>query len=485
MDEKLREDVAARLRRKESPSRIRTELIESGYAEHDIEDALRSRVQDHLDERETDDRRNSRLLSLREWFDRIGYGAASPQFINILFYQTGASLFLLGLINGLRTVTGLLMTAVLQEYAKVHRVSKNLIGAAGIVFGFSFLVMAFAIRSQMAWLFAIGILLAGIGVVTYGDLYNKFVLETVRREKMGGMLRRLGQYGILITMIAMLLSGWLIDSFPESGVFSFTLFGIPLTPVGYLLSFEITALTFILSSYILSFLKEQREERRYAFGRFLREHLSALRSHTRELAKNRYIALLLAATIITGLLEVLGQSYYGLFIYRSFKDVAFGGFLNVAVLYSIAIMTSFTGPWVTRKVQRAIGLAPMLVFGTLLAAILPFTLVYNANIAAVGLALIFSVMGAAIVGVAQGLLARKLMDEKTRQRYFMSLGLFVAVPYLILVPVGSWIVHAISASAGSVEAGMRVLFLAIGIGLVVIVMPIYFILVAMANKERL
>jgi len=476
MDDELRQEVKERLKRNESPGRIRAGLIEKGFAEQEISEALRDLAQVHLDERDATDRRNGRILAVREFLDRFGYGAVAPQFLNILFFQTGASLFLLGLFNGLNTVISMLITSVLREYAKVHKVSRNVIGAAGVAFGFSFFVMAFALRAHMVWLFGLGFLLASVGVVMYGDLYKKFVLETIRREKMGGLLRRMGQYGVLITMVAMLFSGWLIDRFPDTGRVTFTAFGMTFRPIGYLLAFEITAFAFIISSYLLSRLKERREERKYAFGRFLREHTSQLRKRMRSLLSNRYILLLFIATLFTGLLEVLGQSYYGLFIYQTFRDIAFGGLLNVAVLYGIAIMTSFTGPWFTKRLHKAIGLSPMLVFGTLLMAILPLTLVFNLHLLAVALALIFSVIGSAIVGLAQGLLARKVMDEETRRHYFMAVGLLLALPYLVLVPIGAWLTQL---------AGMQSLFLAIGIGLVVVVMPLYFVLVAMANKERL
>jgi MFS family permease len=473
--EKLREEVKRRLAANESPARIRAALIEQGYAEQDINESLNEQAVSHVQERDAADKRNSRIFTLRELLDRVGYGAAAPQFINILFYQTGATLFLLGLFNGLRTVLSLLFTSVLQEYAKVHRVSKNFIGAAGVLFGFSFLFMAFAVRSQAVWLFAVGILLAGIGVVTYGDLYNKFVMETLRREKMGGLLRRMGTYGVFITMASMLLGGWLIDRFPATTP-EVMLLGIRVTPIGYLLSFEITAFAFIISGYMLSFVVERREERSQPLGRFIVAHYASLTQHIRGFVKDRYITLLLLATVATGLLEVLGHSYYGLFIYQQFKDQAFGGFLNVAVIAAIAIFASFSGPFFTRLLQRAIGFAPMLVFGTLLMAILPLTLVYNANIGAVGAAFACAVIGGAIVGYSQGLLARKLMDEATRRTYFMAVGLLVSVPYLLLVPFGAWLAQA---------AGMTALFLVIGVGLAVVVMPLYFILVALANKQRL
>ncbi len=476
MADKLREEVKARLSRKESPARMRAELIQAGYAEHEVDAAVRHGADDHMIEKSSADRHNSRLLATREFIDRIGYGAASPQFVNILFYLTGSGLFLLGLLNGLRTVLSMLITAIAQEYAKVHKVSKGVIVGAGVLFGFSFLLMAAALRLRLVWLFGLGIFLAALGVVTYGDLYNKLVVETIKREKMGRVLRRMGQYGVLITMLAMLASGWLIDRFPESRQFTFTLFGMEFQVLGYVLSFLLTAFAFIISGYLLSFLKGEREERKYALVRFVHEHCRMLNGHIRGFFKDRFITLLIIATVITGLLEVLGQSYYGLFIYQHFKHSALGGFLNVGFLYGIAILASFTGPWFTKKLQKSIGLSPMLVFGTLLTAILPLTLVYNAYFLAVAVALVCSVIGAAIVGVAQGLLARKLMDEATRKKYFMSLGLLVSGPYLVLIPLGALLAYML---------GMEALFLLVGLGLAIVVAPLYFILVAMANKQRL
>lgn len=475
MEKRLEEEVQRRFKEHESPARIRAALIDGGYPEHEVDEALKEQTNRRLDGLDSRDRRNSRLFAAREFIDRFGYGAAAPQFINILFSFTGASLFLIGLFNGLRTVVSMLITSVLQEYARVHRVSKGLISAAGVLFGFSFFLMAFSVLAGNPWLFAAAMLTGAVGVVAYGDLYNKFVLETLRREKMGGVLRRMGQYGILVTMAATLLSGWLIDRFPIGGP-EMSLLGFSFTPIGYVLSFEITAFAFIISSYLFSFVREEREERKHPLWAFVKSHCGALRRHVKGLMKDRYVALLVIATAVTGLLEVLGQSYYGIFIYQEFRHQFLGGFLNVAAILAIAILASFIGPWFTRKLQRAIGLTPMLVFGSLLIAILPFTLVFNPNLAAVAVAFACSVIGGAIVGYAQGLLARKLMGEETRKQYFMSLGILLAPSYLILMPLGAWFAHAV---------GMEQLFFAVALGLVVVVMPLYFLLVAMANKERL
>lgn len=468
-------EEASELLKHETPAMAKQHLIEKGYSEDEVDEILG----ESFEKRDELDTRNSKIFTWHELFDRVGYGATSPQFINILFAMSGAGLFLIGLFNGLKTVLSILITSVLQEYSKVHRVSKNLISGAGILFGFSFLFMAFAVRARIVWLFATSMLIAALGVVAYGDLYRKLVQETLRREKRGKLLNKLGIYGILVTMITMVISGYLIDYFPETGSkIAFTLFNhhFSLLPIGYLLSFEITAFAFIVSGYLLSFIKEKREARSYPLFRFIKEHESRLRHLVKGFLSHKYISLMLIATAISGLLELLGNSYYGLFIYQHFNKVAFGGFLNVAAIMVFAILVSFLGPWFTSRLQRSIGLAPMLVFGTLLVAILPLTMVFNARFMTVGVAFGIAVIGGAIVGYAQGLLTRKLMNAETRRDYFLTLGPMLSVPYLILVPLGAWLAQAL---------GMQTLFLIIGIGLCVVVTPIYFILVALANKERL
>ncbi len=476
MDAALLRAVKQRIKRHEMPARIRKELLEKGYRDRDITQAFKKLMVEHLSESEERARHNARLVAVHEVIDRIGYGAAAPQFVNILFSQLpGANLFLLGLFNGLRTIISGLLTSVTQEFARRHRVTKRVISSSGILFGFSFLLMAVALWLDSPWAFGVGMLFSGIGVIAYGDLYTKFLQHALRREKRGGFLLWLGEAGVLITMVAMLFSGWLIDHFPATAA-PVTLFGMTFRPLGYLLSFEITAIAFILSGYLLSFITEPRATSTATFFPFMKRHLRLLVNRARELMRNPYVRLLLFATAITGLLEILGQSYYGVYIYSLFKDEFFGGFLNVAIIYSFAIIASFAGPWLTRRVHRIWGLTPMLVFGTMLMAILPFVLVVNPDPAAVTVALMVGVIGNAIVGFGQGLLARKLLREEERRHYFMSLGALVALPYLFLVPLGSWFAQTL---------GLQSLFMLIGFGLALVVTPLYFLLVILSNKQRL
>lgn len=475
MDKFLEETVEAGIKNQIALARIREELMTKGYSEDDVQEAITKATKDKISAKNNDDKHNSKVLLSREILDRIGFGAASPQFINILFYQTGASLFLLGLIDGLKSVLSIMSSSALQEYAKLHDIKKEFIGYAGIVFGFSFLIMAFARRIHAPWLFALAILTSAIGVVTYSDLFTELMVKTIKKEKMSRLLVKMGEYGVIITMISMLISGFVMDFFPAAGT-TVNVFGHEMKLMGYLISFEITAFAFIISGYLLNKLRTPREEKKYSFKKFVIEHVFRLKEDLKVFLNNKYILLLFLATAIAGILQILAQSYSGLFIYQTFKYVGFGGFLNIGIIYSIAILASFTGPLITRKIHKSIGLTPMLAFGTLLTAILPLAMVFNPNLGSVALAQAVSVVGAAILGVAQGMLASKLMHPTIRKKYFETISLALVIPYLILIPIGAWITQTY---------GFEAIFRIAGYGLLFIVAPIYVLLVMISEKMRL
>jgi hypothetical protein len=117
-----------------------------------------------------------------------------------------------------------------------------------------------------------------------------------------------------------------------------------------------------------------------------------------------------------------------------------------------------------------------MVFGTLLLAIMPLVAVYNPNFVSITLANALSVIGAAILGMGQGLLIRKILNEEQRKLYYAALSIAVIIPFIILIPIGSWIAQA---------AGLIALFKVLALILLAIAAPIYFILVIFANKQRL
>lgn len=436
-----------------------------------------------MEERVAEERRNTKLLAFREFFDRIGYGGATPQFVNILFWLAHQAnpfiLFIIGILNGIKTVLSVFFSELLQEYSKMHRVQKRTISQAGIVFGFSFLFMAFGLQLRSITLFAVSFLIGTIGIVAYGDLYQRFARDTVRKERAGPFARSIAHWGIIITGLTLLFSGFLLDTFPAGGVlWTFELFGkvFSLQVYGYLLAFEITAFAFILSGYVTSLVTDRREERTYKFTSFFREYTGVLVARVRSVWRQRYVKFLLVAAIVSGILQLAITAYSGIAIYRILEQTYSRPFLPLAVIYTVAIIASFAGPFFTERIHRSTGLTPTLVFGTLLLAILPLVLVYNAHIAAITVALCLYVIGSAIIGFGQGLLAKNLMDEDARHAYFQAQSLLVAVPYIILIPILAWCANAFP---------LRMLFIATAIGLICVVTPIYFLLVIVSEKSRL
>jgi len=466
----LDESIKELLNKGHTSMQARTQLLQQGFLEEEVDRALNTTASK---QRTSTEKKTNRLLATKETLDRVGYGFASPQFINILFFMSGGSFFLIGLFNGLKTILSLLLSSFLQEYSKFHTISKERISNAGLVFGFSFFLMAFAALAKIPWLFEIGFLLGTIGIVVYGDLYNSLVKKLLKHERKNTFLRKAAFYGVAISAISLLLSGFLIDKLVGQEL---KLFGLELQLHGFLLSFMITAFAFIIGSYVMSKLSDKREKKSHSFKHFFNKHIRAVWTQGKVFLKNPYVFLLLLPATLTGLLQILGASYYGIYIFQIFENSLLGGFTNVAILYVVALLASLFGPFFTKLVQKSTGLAPHLVFGTILTAILPFVLVYNHHFYAVMAALITSVIGAAIVGTAQGLLIQKLMDAPMRKAFFVTQAFLVAIPYLILIPVGAWIAEVF---------GLKIIFLVIAFGLVLVVMPLYFLLVALTNKMRL
>ncbi len=432
----------------------------------------------------SEEKRSTIIFGFREFFDRIGYGTATPQFINILFWIAFQSnpyvLFIVGLLNGIKTVFSVIWSEILQEYAKINRVSKNSIAAAGVLFGFSFLFMAFGLLLRSITLFAISFVVGIFAVVAYGDLYNQLVRDTVRKERTGWLFQSLAQWGVIITALALLIAGLVLDIFPPMNGVPWTLsfFGktFSMNMYGYLAIFEITAFVFIISGYLTSFAKDKREQKSYPFIQFLREHMRIIFYKTKGLWKNKYVGYLLLASFLAGLFQLAIAAYSGIAIYQIVAKTTTTPFLTLAGIYAIAIIAAFIGPFFTQKIHRSIGLTPTMVFGTMLMVILPLVLIFNSNIPAITVALCVYVIGAAIVGFGHGLLAKKLMDDETRRDYFQVQAVFVMIPYLIMIPIMAWIANIWPLS---------VLFGITAIGLLAIVMPIYFILVLISQKQQL
>ena len=121
-----------------------------------------------------------------------------------------------------------------------------------IVFGFCFLIIAFARYFGSIWLFILAVLVGVFGVVFHGEFYTRLVKDTLKDEKRG-LIAWIYKNGLLITIVSLLIAAYIMDRFEEI-IVNLSIFGrnISVSFVGYLIVFEMAAVCFILSGYILS-----------------------------------------------------------------------------------------------------------------------------------------------------------------------------------------------------------------------------------------
>ncbi|RME53135.1 hypothetical protein D6783_02865 [Candidatus Woesearchaeota archaeon] len=479
MQRELLKHLDRLIEQKRTPSQIRLELMNLGFSASEVEDALEHRGA--TASRTAQDKRHATIYFLKECFDRLGYGFGATPLVNILFYLLSQNLFLVGTIVGLRNTFTLLLSSFIQSFSTSGYKNKKLISTGGYLYGFSFLLMALAFVLGKPLLFAVAFFIAGAGLVIYGDLSYFLMHATLRKERAPPSLRHLWRYGIFLSAAALFAATYLLDAFPiqhTTATTNISLASLHLHLSGYTLIFLFTAISFIISGFLISLVKPPRTSEQQPHH-ILREYAHSVKESLRVFRRGPYVKLLFTATLLTGLVHILGSAFYGIFIYETFKKSYLLGFLNVGIVYAPAVLLAFIGPYFSRKVRHAIGLAPTLVFGTLLTAFLPAVLYFKPLLPNIVVANGLAVIGSAMVGVSQDLLAKKILHEKEREHYYRASSSLLTLPYLILIPLGAYAVQ----EAGI--AGMGIFFAGLAGILAFLVAPLYFILVALGNKERL
>lgn len=463
--ENIKEAIEVEVKKNKTLHEIKQSLLDKGFLEHEVNDAVDD-IEDYtIETHKHATRSENNIFTIKELFDRVGYGFVAIQFVNILFFLSGAGFFFVGMINGFKDIISAFVGSLITEYGKIKKIGTGFISKSGIMFGFSFLIVTLAVVLKQPWLFAISLIAGAIGVVTYGQLSRNFINSRIKKERRSHFLRNIAHYGLLITFVSFLLSGFLMTKFPL-GTSKFN---------GVVLSFEIGAILFIISGFILSFFKDEELPEKHDIKRFLKNYFLNIQSEGKVFFQNKFVFLMFITSSILGIIHSLSGAYFGYFVYETFKQSYFTGFMNVAIIFSISIPISLIGPSITKSLNKNVGLAPSFVFGTLLVALMPLVLVFNPSFPAVIAANAASVLGGSIIGIAQGLLARKLMHEEERKKFFNRVLVATALPFIFLVPIGALIAEIF---------GPKVLFNAMSIILVAIVAPIYFILVIFANNKR-
>ena len=423
------------------------------------------------------DARNEKLLKRKFYLDKLGYGFSSTQFINILFYISGASIFLIGLTNGLKSFFNTLISTFIKEITEKREISKNRISIAGLIFGFSFLILALSVVMKLPYLFMAVLLIGGIAVTIYGELFNNFLNKYSKKGKLARLSSMATFKGLVLSAISIILAAGIIDlAFLEGQVITIKI--LEQTALqniyGYLLTFEITAFAFIASSYLFSKVKIKQENVIQAID--YNAYFKILMRKARTFLKNKYLLVMTMNMLIVSVFQAMMNSYTGIYVYEHLQGAWLGGFMNVAVMYAAALITAILGPVITSKINKILGVIPMFVFGTLLMALLPITIVFNPLFyPSMVVANILSILGVAIIGSAQGILASKVLSVEDRQKFYSAAGFLSLIPFIIIVTALSYVAQV---------NDLQYLFKLLGIGIIVLVTPLYFLIVLWASKKK-
>ncbi|MCF7865983.1 hypothetical protein K9L67_05450 [Candidatus Woesearchaeota archaeon] len=466
------------LRSNLSLNSIKNGLLKEGYSEDDIDGVVKN-LSTELGSL-TNFNTNVALFKKKFFLDKVGFGLASNQFINILFSFTGAGIFLLGLVNVLRSFFNTLFSSFFREYFEKFSVKKSLINFAGLVFGFSFLFIALAVSINSKILFAVSLIIGAIGVVIYGDLFNTYKHKSAGNNKSVLISPGLAWLGLFVTFIGMVVSGFLMDVLPRDGtLFSFSVFGhlMDFRLHGFLLAFEATTIVFILSSYLLSKIKFPKFEQKYSFDEFKIFLSESIVKKGKIFFKNKYLVVLSLAALFFGVFQTIFYSTVGVYIFNNYGDFWFGGFTNIAIIFGVPVVISIFGPLSASKLNKYFGLSPLLVFASLLSALFPFAIIYNGFLPAIFVAAILGVFGASIVGYAQSMIASKLLNDYERRIFYSYSSLIMVVPYLLL----SLLILVLF----GFSEDYFLLFKVVMFGIVFICMPLFLLLVFWSRNRKI
>lgn len=392
--------------------------------------------------------KNINKFVVKECLEKIGFGLGSSQFINILFMQTGASYFLLGLINGLRVVFGNLTYYLIEKYKHRH-INKLSVSISGIVFGFSFLLIGISIFVKSVILFSIAIIIGSIFIVIYGESINLILMRK-------NIVEKVARYGLIITTISLFFAAFMMDMFSIEGkyvVIDILGKGYSFEIYGYLLVFEVAAIVFIVAGYILSKLKlkeiETSNVNNADFGYFF---------------KNKFLLTLIITNIVTAIVQTVGYTYYGVFIYHNFMNSYFHGFMNVAVVFLISVFTSLIGYVITKLNTKVYKKMSMLIFGLMMVLVMPICyFLFGNDLSILTMATIVGVIGSSAVGVTNSMLAIELINHELRQAYFSFINMVTIPVFLVVIPIFSAI---------SQFFGLNVLFLSLSIMMAVLIVSL-------------
>lgn len=455
-----------------SPNSVMSQLVKRGYDENKVELAMHEAYESSKSIRA----RNSNIVLFKDFFDKIGYGFASPMLMYVLLYTLNVPLFLFGVIAGLKSFLTLSCSSIVKEYHDIFKVNKKFIAIFGTLFGLTFLLMAIAKRIDSPLIFSIGILLSAVFVVIHGDLYSDYVIRRLTSARSTFTSKFVAYFGLIITAISFLFAGYFLDLSTITINLGITAFTIP----GYLLELEVIAFAFILSSYAFSFVKPElslvkEKVQKITKSGFLNHYFRKLKETIPKFMANKDIKLLYYGTLFSGTFQTIVATFAGIYIYSQIKDTVLNSFFYITIIFAVGIIAASIGPSLARTLTKVFGKTPMLIFGVFLIAIFPLAIYFNVTYYALIIANAVTVLGASILSVVQSFIVGNSLNEEERKTYFSAITPLISIIMPILIVLLTGIIYLF---------GFKELFLVIAILELIFVVPFYFSLMIKAHKKH-
>ncbi len=457
-----------------SPHSVKLELSRRGYNDNEIDSAIHNVSKNSRSIRNG----NANIVLFKDFFDRIGYGFASPMLIYILLFILGTPIIFIGIVAAIRSLITLSVSSMNKEYNKKYNVSKKRIATFGTLFGLSVLLIAFGNASGSSLIFSIGFLLSTIFVVIHGDLYSSYIINKLARVRSHVTSKIVSYFGLIITAIAFMTAAYLLDFNTVNVNFGFVNF----TVSGYLLVLEIVAFAFIFSSYAFSFVKPDINIKKNNLDidgnkkpGFLKEYFRNIRANLSKFFGNKNIKTMFYGTLFSGSMQTLISTFSGIYIFRNLSGTISNPFFHVAIIFGVGIIVASIAPSIARGMAGIFGKTPMLIFSILLISIFPLSIYLGVSYNGLIISHSIAVLGASSLAVIQSFIVQNSLEEEEKKTYFSAINQMMSLISPIIIIIFSIIAY---------YYGLKNIFIIVTLVNIILVIPIYFSLVIKAHQEH-
>ncbi len=393
---------------------------------------------------------NNFYFSLKNVFDEFSFGLSNIQFLNIILFLLLPSYFILGLVFSVKVFLKQFFENNYDFFISNFEFEKKKVYFYGNVIGFSLIFLGIAATFKIVWLYIFTFIIIGVFSSLYIKGSKKLLSLSTPKDKRSHFLKFVSYYGLILTSFTMLIAGLILDSY--NNVF-FKTFFIP----NYTLMFFISGVLFIISSYMITQIKNVKSFEIEESKESLKSEFSSENSFFKKLFfvfeknlsdfyyfknnKSVFLKRMLFAGILFFSIQLSLNYILGLYFFELFNS-----FFLVSLLLASTIITSFLIPlFFDPKSLRKKGKSLILVLGVSLALILPLLLTFinffvnNSSNFFNGLTLLYfivAISGSSVAGVAFSRLNFDVLRVDDRKRFFSALGFGInifSILFLFLV----------------------------------------------------